>query len=152
MIVENDIRLMRRYLICAQWREALAGAKIYNYLKNQRKINFRVLGEYTPKEGERYLNRLLEKEKWLARKFGYIVLPEFGEAIFLNSKWANPYTLYVHLVEPVPELGALGQIYWLPPDQKGWHEIAEANDKAYQAYVESLKPKKRSVLKRLFGG
>jgi hypothetical protein len=50
----------------------------------------------------------------------------------------NPYTLYVRLVEPVPELGELGEIYWIPR-QLGLEEQFRAEaEKAHVRYLKRI--------------
>jgi hypothetical protein len=92
--------------------------------------------EQRDEQRERYLHRLEENEKWLAREYGCILLPDYHDCIFLNSKWANPYTLYVRLVEQVPELGALGEIYWMPEDTK--IDLRELGEKNHKVYLEAF--------------
>ena len=152
LIEENDVRLLRRILVALRTRHHEEAQTITDYLRYERDFGFLLPDEQTEKQREGYLNRLLENEKWLARKYGCILLPEYRDTIFLNSKWPNPYTLYVRLVHPVPELEELGQIYWLPEDQKkNFRDFAEANHKAYTAYVKSLEPQEKSWLDKLLG-
>ena len=98
--------------------------------------------EQTKEQRERFLNRLLPKERWLSREYGCILLPKYYDCIFLNSKWANPRTLYVHLSAPVEELGELGEIYWIPENEKDdCLDLAEKNHAVYLKAVGE-QPKK----------
>jgi hypothetical protein len=152
MIVENDVRLMRRVLVALRCKLPDEAQIIVDYLRNDRELEFLLPDEQTEEQREGYLNRLLENEKWLARKYGCILLLKHRDTIFLNSKWTNPYTLYVRLVEPVPELEELGEIHWLPERQrKNWEDYTEKNHEAYIEYVASLKEKEKSWLDKLLG-
>ena len=142
-LIENDVRLMRRSLIALQFKESQAAWDITTFLRDVREINMILPDEQTEKERDRFLVRLLDKEKYLARKFGCILLPDCYDCIFLNSKWANPYTLYVRLVSAIPELGQLGEIYWMPDSADiDWKELAEKNHAEYlKAITVPDKPK-----------
>jgi hypothetical protein len=132
MIVENDVRLARRILVALQLDCKEEAFLIRDYLKYIRGVEVVLPRDQTEEQRERFFGRLLDNEKWLARKYGCILLPQYHDCVFLNSKWANPYTLYVRLVEPVEELGELGKIYWLPLDQiDKWEGFADKNHTAY---------------------
>ena len=105
-LIENDVRLMRRYLVALQFEDMRSANLIVGYLRNIRKLEVILPSEYTTFERDRYLNRLLGKEVWLAKKWGCVLLRDYdgrgsSDCIFLNSRWANPYTLYVRLIEPI---------------------------------------------------
>lgn len=153
-ITENDVRLLRRIMVARLFRDYVGAVRIIDYLRNKREINFILPEEVDdPQTIEAYLNIKEPNERWLARKWGCILLPEYKEAIFLNSKWPRPRTIYVRLVHPVPELDEYGQIYWLPESQMEKYEgLAEQNHKLYSEYKASLERKNESFWKRLFGG
>ena len=112
MIVENDIRLLRRWLVANQLQDQASADRLETYLR-ARPFKFLLPGEQTEKGQRAALARLRPNERELAVQYGMIILPQYYDAVFLNSMWRNPKTLYVHLVEPVPELGDLGEIYWI---------------------------------------
>lgn len=112
VIIENDVRLLRRILIALKLGDNKAAKTIITYLRNKG-LKFKLPSEQTDKERVGYVNRLSENEIWLVEKYGCILLPAHADCIFLNSKWRNPYTLFVRLTEEVPELGELGRIYWM---------------------------------------
>jgi len=147
MIKENDIRLMRRILVALQFGCTGEADLITDYLRFVRGLDVVLPKEQNKEQRERYQGRLLDKEKWLANKYGCIILPEYHDCVFLNSKWANPYTLYVRLNEPVPELEDLGDIYWLPDDKMDkWAGFAEKN---HEAYLKATRvPEKKGILDR----
>jgi len=141
-LTENDVRLMRRSLVALGFGDEDSASKITKYLRVTRELEMILPSEQTKEQRERFLNRLLDKEKWLSREYGCILLPKYHDCIFLNSRWANPRTLYVRLNAPVEELGELGEIYWLPEDKKDkWKDLADTN---HAAYIKATKkrPKK----------
>jgi hypothetical protein len=130
-IVENDVRLLRRILVALNTGDEPSARVVATHLK-QKGLNFVLPEDQVPEERARFLSRLLPEEVWLAEKYGCILLPDYFDCIFLNSMWPNPYTLYVRLVEPVPELGVLGEKYWVPGAlEVQWPEQAEAQHKEY---------------------
>ena len=134
-MIENDVRLMRRYLVALQFEDFASANSIVGYLRNIRKLNMILPSEYTTFERDNYLHRLLGKERWLAKRWGCVLLPDYKDCIFLNSLWANPYLLYVRLVERVEYLGVLGDIYWVPEDKvEFWPNLA---DKNHGMYIEA---------------
>jgi len=156
-ITENDVRLIRRYLIAVRSRDEHSAEILADYLRKVRRLNMVFPDEQTEEERETYLNRLLDNERWLARKFGCVLLPDYQDVIFLNSKWPNPFTMYVHLKEPITSLGELGEIYWLPENQRDkWKSLSDANHEAYLRYTETIMPLSDSGIagffKRLLGG
>jgi hypothetical protein len=151
-IVENDVRLLRRILVARQLKDGASAKKIEKHLR-AKGLKFKLPSEQKPTERAAYANRLPTNEQWLVEQYGGILLPEYHDIIFLNSKWMNPYTLYVRLVEPVPELGRLGEIYWIPR-QLGLEEQFRAEaESAHAKYVLSNPPRPReiSLIRRLFG-
>jgi hypothetical protein len=133
-IVENDVRLLRRVLVARQLEDGASAVKIVKHLRGKG-LRFVLPGEQSESERVGYAGRLPDNEKWLVEQYGCILLPEYHDIIFLNSKWMNPYTLYVRLVEPVPELGDVGQKYWIPR-QLGLEEQYRAGaEKAHAKYV-----------------
>jgi hypothetical protein len=86
---------------------------IEKYLRGKG-LKFVLPKDQTEEEYQRYRGRLNYNEQWLADKYGAILLPDYFDIIFLNSKWINPYTLYVRLSEEIPELDELGEINWKP--------------------------------------
>jgi len=112
-IIENDVRLLRRILVALQLKDGPSAAKITKYLRKKGLV-FVLPGEQSESERVSYAAGLPTNEQWLVEQYGCVLLPEYKDIIFLNSKWVNPYTLYVRLVEPVPELGKLGEKYWVP--------------------------------------
>lgn len=111
-LIENDVRLMRRILVAYNLNDYESAWKVTKYLRDKG-CYFLLPKEQTEEVYRAYRARLPQNEKWLADKYGAIILPNENDIIFLNSKWINPYTLYVRLVEEVPELGELGQIHWV---------------------------------------
>lgn len=131
-ITENDIRIIRRLLVALNFEENKAAERIEHYLRSLRKLNLVLPDEQTKLQLKKYFVRLQQKEKWLAEKFGCVLMPDYGEAIFLNSMWADPFTLYVRLVKRVTALAELGEINWLPENRDGsYKDIAEKNHAAY---------------------
>lgn len=113
-IVENDVRLLRRILVALQIGEEHAATEISRHLRGKG-LSFKLPKEQAPGEYHAYIdNRFSENEVELVEKYECILLPNYADCIFLNSKWRNPRTLYVRLVEDVPELGDLGYKYWIP--------------------------------------
>lgn len=150
-IIENDVRLLRRILIARQLEDGPAAVKIVKHLRNKG-LKFILPAEQ--KEGERvgYAGRLMDNEKWLVEEYGCILLPDYSDIIFLNSKWRNPYTLYVRLVEPVPELGKEGEKYWVP-SQLGLEDKFRAQaEKDHARYQVGQVAAKESFIRRLLGG
>ncbi|KPJ92062.1 MAG: hypothetical protein AMS18_08165 [Gemmatimonas sp. SG8_17] len=128
-IVENDIRLMRRMLVLRQVNDDFGLQKIEKHLRNVRKLSFNLR---SPESQSTFLNRLQPNERWLAQQFGFVELPDYHDTVFLNSRWANPATLYVRLVEPVSGLQEYGEIMYMPPEiERVWHEIERATHTLY---------------------
>lgn len=145
-IVENDVRLLRRILVALQLGDGRSAKKIEKHLRDKG-LKFKLPDEQGDSERVAYANRLPTNEQWLAERYGCILLPEYSDCIFLNSKWQNPYTLYVRLVEPVPELGDLGVKYWVPK-QLGLEAKFRADaEKAHAKYREQhpIEPKRKGV-------
>ena len=136
-LIENDVRLMRRSLVALQFGDVNSANQITEYLRSVRGLKMVLPSEQTKEQREKFLNRLLPKERWLSREYGCILLPKYHDCIFLNSKWANPRTLYVHLVAPIEELGELGKIHWMPEDQEDdyWRDLAKKNHAVYQKAI-----------------
>ena len=135
-IVENDIRLLRRILVARQVGEPEAINVLIQYLRHDRELKFILPEEQTLGEKEMYFRRLPANELWLATAFGAIFLTDQREAIFLNSQWANPRTLYVRLTAPVAQLGVYGEVYWVPKQlASGWDRVAERHHANYMAGV-----------------
>jgi hypothetical protein len=142
-LIENDVRLLRRILVALQLGDGPSAAKIVKYLRGKG-LNFKLPEEQSPTERVGYASRLPSNEQWLVETYGCIILPDYSDAIFLNSKWINPYTLYVRLVSEVPELKELGSIYWIP-DKLGLEEefrseaeLAHSRYKARYPYQPKL--------------
>jgi hypothetical protein len=114
MITENDVRLLRRFLVARLYNDEPAMYRLIDYLSTR---SFKSIfpGEQNPQILRKYLAHLRNPEDvQRAKTLGCILLPEYEDVIFLNSAWQNPRSLYVRLCEPVPELGDLGQVYWSP--------------------------------------
>jgi hypothetical protein len=111
-LIENDVRLLRRILVAYNLNDFESAWIVTKHLRDKG-LNFLLPKEQTEKQYLNYRARLTINEKWLADKYGAIILPDYNDIIFLNSKWIIPYTLYVRLVEEVPELGELGQVHWV---------------------------------------
>ena len=151
-LIENDVRLMRRILVALSYGKQIEADRITDYLRNVRVLDMVLPDEQTKELRERYLYRLKDNEKWLAREFGCVLLPDYYDCIFLNSKWSNPYTLYVRLVVPIDELGELGEIYWTPESEKtDWENFAEKNHEAYLA-ATTVPGETRTWLQKLWDG
>ena len=136
-LIENDVRLLRRILVALQLGEYKGAQKITNYLR-KKGMKFKLPKEQDDEERGRMLSSLPANEQWLAETYGCAILygPKYTEPVFLNSKWINPYTLYVRLVEPVPELKVLGSKYWIP-DKLGLEEqFREEAEAAHVRYRE----------------
>lgn len=116
-IVENDVRLLRRIMVANKLGFDAAAKAIENHLR-EKGLKFVLPEDQTADEQRRYLSTLYPEAFELATEHGFIILPEYGEVIFLNSKWRNPKTLYVRLVHKVPELGELGAVCWTPEKDK----------------------------------
>ena len=121
-LIENDVRLLRRVLVALQLGDARSAKKITKYLR-KKGMRFKLPKEQDEDERVRLVSKLPQNEQWLVETYGCAILfgPKYTEAVFLNSKWVNPYTLYVRLVESVPELKVLGSKYWIP-DKLGLEE------------------------------
>jgi len=111
MLIENDVRLMRRILVMRQFKEDYL--PIVQYLQDKG-IQMVLPDDQSKEQKKNFTRKLPESDKWLADKFGCIFLIHYSEPIFLNSMWANPRTLYIRLVEEIPELGELGVIHYHP--------------------------------------
>lgn len=153
-IIENDVRLLRRILVARQLGDGPSAVKIIKYLRNKGLV-FKLPAEQGERERAGYASRLPTNEQWLVEQYGCVLLPEYHDIIFLNSKWVNPYTLYVRLVEPVPELDRLGEIYWIPR-QLGLEEQFRAEaEKAHAKYRDKnpIEPERKgvSLIRRIFG-
>lgn len=146
MIVENDVRLMRRYLVARQGNDVLSQARIVEYLRDVQDLEFILPDEQEAVIRTRFVRRLSAGEQYLVAKYGCILLPNYDgkghdDIIFLNSKWVNPRTLYVRLVEPTPALGVLGSKFWLPfAFAKDWSELAVLNHEAYLLHTRPPEP------------
>jgi hypothetical protein len=138
-IIENDVRLLRRILVARQLEDGPSVAKITKHLRDKGLV-FVLPDEQSEDERVRYANRLPTNEQWLVENYGCILLPEYNDCIFLNSKWMNPYTLYVRLVEPVPELGVLGEKYWVPRQLGLEAQFRDEAERAHSKYVARTLP------------
>src|SRR3990167_9235283 len=121
-IIENDVRLIRRMLICRLAEDQANYVAIRNYLRDPggKNLHFLLPEEQTSEQRAGFFVRLNLKERWLADTFGCVILPDYFDVIFLNSKWANPFTLYVRFTE------------WVPARfQDIWRELAKANHLQY---------------------
>lgn len=144
-IVENDVRLLRRILVAKAVGDPRSARRITRYLRDKGLVF--ILPEHQKKEEyEAYKARLPINEQWLCDHYKAILLPDYFDIIFLNSKWINPYTLYVRLVEEVPELEELGKIHWIPKAIGGENEFRPAAEKAHERYLEGI----RALLKKIF--
>ncbi len=152
-IIENDVRLLRRILIALQLNDGRSAKKIEKHLRDKG-LKFKLPNEQGDSERIAYANRLPANEQWLAECYGCILLPDYSDCIFLNSKWMNPYTLYVRLVEPVPELGELGSKYWVPRQLGLEEEFRIEAENAHAKYKDlpSYSPKEpKSWIRRALG-
>jgi hypothetical protein len=152
-IVENDVRLLRRILVALHLRDVKSARKIITYLRNKG-LKFKLPGEQGESERVSYAARLPTNEQWLVEQYGCVLLPEYHDIIFLNSKWRNPYTLYVRLVEPVPELGEEGAKYWVPKElglEEEFRAQAERDHKRYQARAPLPEKEPEPWYRRIFG-
>lgn len=145
-IVENDVRLLRRILVAYNVGEKKSAEKIAKYLRDKG-LNFVLPKEQTEEEYQSFKSRLQINEQWLCDHYGAILLPDYFDIIFLNSKWVNPYTLYVRLTKKVPELGDLGEIHWIPPAIGGETEFRPASEKMHKRYLSGM----LVYVKKLFG-
>lgn len=137
-LIENDVRLLRRILVARNLGDGAAQVKLVKYLRKKGLV-FTLPEEQSEGEHIPYMGRLPINEVYLAEEYGCILLPEYNDVIFLNSKWRNPYTLFVRLVEPVPELGELGDKYWVPSQlglEEQFRAQAEKDHAKYQAEVQ----------------
>ena len=154
-LIENDVRLLRRILVAFQLGEYKSAQKITNYLR-KKGMKFVLPNQQDDKERGRMASRLPANEQWLVETYGCVILrgPKYTELIFLNSKWINPYTLYVRLVESVPKLKVLGSIYWIPDKlglEEDFRKEAEVAHERYKARYP-YKPKLVvSLIRRIFG-
>jgi len=153
--VENDVRLMRRYLVARQVGNQDAMIAIRKYLDVTRDLKLIYPDELDPMNLDRYTRRNVPNERYLIKRFGAVIMVDHNnEAVFLNSKWANPYTLYVRLSSVIPELGEYGQTVWMPPELSDkYSDVAKQNHIAYQAHGFGPPPtqeEKRSLFDRLF--
>jgi hypothetical protein len=146
-LVENDVRLLRRILVAYNTGERDVAEKISRYLRDKG-LYFLLPKEQTVAEYEGAKMRLPVNERWLCDHYGAIILPDYDDIIFLNSKWVNPYTLFVRLVEPVPELGELGEKHWIPPAIGGETEFRPAAERMHNRYLKGAV----QYVKKLFGG
>jgi hypothetical protein len=87
-IVENDVRLLRRILVARQLGDGASAVKIVKYLR-KKGLKFKLPAEQGEKERVGYANRLPTNEQWLVEQYGCILLPEYHDCIFLNSKWVK---------------------------------------------------------------
>jgi len=155
MITENDVRLLRRILVCLQHDDRNHAREIADYLRGR--FEFILPEEQKPGEVGRYIRRLQPDEIELVEAYGCVLLPEYNDIIFLNRKWSNPRTLYVRLVEPVAELGKLGEVYWAPVNTPGLaianQEYRRQSTDGRQDTAESTAERQapKSFLDRLFG-
>ena len=136
-LIENDVRLLRRILVAFQLGEYKSAQKITNYLR-KKGMKFKLPNQQNDEERGRMASSLPTNEQWLVETYGCVILygPKYTELVFLNSKWANPYTLYVRLAEPVPELKVLGSKYWIPSQlglEEDFRVEAEAAHERYKA-------------------
>lgn len=145
-IIENDVRLMRRVLVAYNVGERGAAEEIAAHLRGKG-LNFLLPREQTVEELENYKARLPINEHWLCDHYGAILLPDYKDIIFLNSKWINPYTLFVRLVSTVAELGDLGEIHWIPDAIGGETEFRPAAEKMHKNYLRGLV----DYVRKLFG-
>lgn len=145
-ITENDVRLLRRVLVAYNVGDPQSAASIAVYLRGKG-LKFVLPKEQESNVYEAYKKRLPVNEHWLCDHYGAILLPDYGDIIFLNSKWVNPYTLYVRLVEPVEELGDLGQVHWIPPTIGGETEFRPLAEKMHRNYLSGMLGR----IKKLFG-
>lgn len=137
-ITENDVRLLRRILVAYNVGERGSAKRIIKYLR-KKGLNFVLPEDQQPGDVERYKVRLPVNECWLVDHYGGILLPDYYDIIFLNSMWINPYTMFVRLVEEVPELGELGKINWIPKAIGDENVFRAAAQKMHQWYVDSIK-------------
>ena len=134
-LIENDVRLLRRILVALQLGDTRSAQKITKYLR-KKGMKFELPKEQDDEKRGRMASNLPGNEQWLVETYGCAILygPKYTELVFLNSKWINPYTLYVRLVEPVPELKVCGSKYWIP-DKLGLEEqFREEAEKAHERY------------------
>jgi len=152
VIVENDVRLLRRLLVCLNYGEMENVVKLDTYLRQVRELNFQ-LSRYIPEaEWPRYLNRFNQEEQLLARQYGFVWLPDHVDTIFLNRKWKNPFTLYVRLLQVITELGELGELFYQPKAERppDWADQVEEMKHFYRGRVPTPEQvKKLSIVERL---
>jgi len=151
--VENDVRLMRRYLVARQLGNQDAMVQVRKYLDVTRDLDLVYPDELSEETLEKFTRRNVANERYLIKRFGAVIMVDHNhEAVFLNSKWANPYTLYVRLSKEIPELGEYGQVVWMPPELEGrYSDVARQNHIAYQAHGFGIPvPEKKKFFERLF--
>jgi hypothetical protein len=147
MIVENDVRLLRRFLIARHYKNVDAMRWLQDYLK-ERGFGYVIPALDKLADFENYLTGMPANEAFLARRWGFVILPTYNDVIFLNSKWENPRTLYVRLVEPISELGEFGEINWYPePDEEKWRNRAKKNHQEYIEFYEAGQPVRKKSWK-----
>ena len=135
---ENDVRLMRRILVALNTDNPKDADEITKYLK-RKGVPFLAPGEATEEQREQAKAGLPMGEKWLADHYGMCILVDHDmEAVFLNSKWINPYTLYVRLVHPVDELGKLGEKYYIPPQIGPETTFRAQAEKMHKTFLRGL--------------
>lgn len=144
-IVENDVRLLRRILVAYNIGDRKSGKKIEKYLR-KKGLKFILPWDQKPGELDNYKGRLPVNEQWLTDHYGGIILPEYNDVIFLNSKWVNPYTLFVRLVSEVPELRELGKIHWIPEAVGSDDKFRPLAEKMHQRYLAGIK----NVVRKFF--
>ncbi len=146
-LVENDVRLLRRILVAYNVGDRKSAEKIAKHLSDKG-LDFVLPAQQTDAQLISFKARLPVNEHWLCDHYGAILLPDYQDIIFLNSKWINPYTLFVRLVSPVAELGDLGEKHWIPAAIGGETEFRPAAERMHKTYLEGLK----FYIKKLFGG
>jgi hypothetical protein len=144
-IVENDVRLLRRVLVAYNVGDKDSADRIVRHLR-EKGLVFVLPKDQTEEQYSGYKSRLPVNEQWLCDHYGAILLPDYFDIIFLNSKWVNPYTLYVRLTEEVPELGDLGKKHWIPKAIGGETEFRPAAEKMHERYLRGL----RGILQKIF--
>lgn len=132
---ENDVRLLRRMQVCALTGDQKGALRIESHLRG-RGVKFILPKDQTDEFVERRLRGYPSNEAYLIRKYGAVWLEEpYNEFVFLNSKWLNPFTLYVRLCYEVPELGTFGKKIHVPKGYEGnYREAAEKMHKEYAQY------------------
>jgi hypothetical protein len=146
-LIENDVRLLRRILVALQLGDTRSAQKITKYLR-KKGMEFELPKEQEEEKHGRMASRLPGNEQWLVEAYGCAILygPKYTELVFLNSKWINPYTLYVRLVKPVPELKVLGSMYWIPDKLGLEEEFRQEAEEAHARYRERFPYQPRAVV------